>query len=563
MAGWNLADLLEAVAETDPGAVAQTFVSGTGESYEALHTSHGELHQRANGIAQALLERGVKRQDKVAQYMFNRPEYFESVLACYKASLVAINTNYRYVEGELLYLWDNADVVAVVFEGTFTERIEGIRDQLPKIHTWLFVDDGSRSCPDWAIPYEPAAQAGRAEIHFEPRWVRDGDDLWFLYTGGTTGMPKGVMWRQDDLWRLANQARENPYDLSLGLEGLKPQLLQETGMLRLTLLPACPLMHGTGFLTAQGALLNGGRVVSMARRKFDPARSLEVIAREGVHGVAIVGDAFARPLLRALDSARGRGEVFDISSLVAITSSGAMWSREVKEGLLRHNPKMILRDALGSSESIGMGKSESVGEDASETASFEAGEHTCVLTEDGRKVEPGTGERGRIAVGGPIPLGYYKDPGKTAATFKVVDGERYSLAGDWATVESDGRIRLLGRAGRCASTPVVKRSFPEEVEEVLKRHAAVRDAVCVGIPDERFGQAVTGVVELYEAKTGAGSATKTVESELIGFVRESLAAYKAPKRVLFRESVGRAANGKADYNGLREWAQQVVSEGEK
>ena len=533
--GWNFANIVERVARFGPEAPAQVFFRPSGDH---VRYSWGDFDRRSRGVAARLIEAGVSRQGKVAQYLHNRPEYMESVFAGFKAAMVPVNTNYRYAAGELVYLWENSDAEAVVFQGAFTETVTGLLDRLSGVKLWLWVDDGEGPCPDWAEPYEAAAESG-AELSLP--WPRRGDDLWLLYTGGTTGMPKGVMWQQDDLWQLLNEARLETYDLSGGLDGVEEQF--STHLLRPTQLPSCPLMHGTGFVTALGAILGGGTVVTLDAPKFEPHLVLRAIDEEKVSSVAIVGDAFAKPLLRELDAQPGR---YDINSLLAMVSSGVMWSHEVKQGLLRHHPGVLLSDGLGSSESIGMARSESTGDHAETTARFELGDHACVLDEEGRKVEPGSGVRGRIAVSGFIPVGYYKDEAKTAETFVTVDDVRYSVAGDWATVEKDGSIRLLGRGSMCINTGGEK-VFPEEVEEAIKTHRAVRDAVCVGVPDERFGQAITGVVELY----GDGGAN---EADLIATVKSQLAAFKAPKRVLFRDSLGRAANGKADYNGLREWA---------
>ncbi len=542
MSDWHHADILEAIAEHRPEAPAQAFVDPLGGG-PSRRISQADMHRRANGVAATLIRRGAKRQDKVAQYLYNVPEYLESVLACFKASLVPVNTNYRYVEGELLYLWDNADVVAVVFHGCFAARIAELRTKMPAVHTWLWVDDGSGPCPEWAVPYEQAAAAAPSDaLAFEAPWPRSGDDLWLLYTGGTTGMPKGVMWRLDDLWLLSNDSRLEPFDLSGGVEGLAPQF--DDLLMRRISLPACPLMHGTGFLTALGGMLNGGAVVTLANRRFDAVATLEAVTREKINGMAIVGDAFARPMVRALEAEPDR---FDLSSLEAVVSSGAMWSAEVKRAFLRFCPsETILTDSLGSSESIGMGRADAAAGEAGETASFVLGDSACVLDDDGRKVEPGSGVLGRIAVSGHLPLGYYKDAEKTAATFVEVDGVRYSMAGDYATIEADGSLRLHGRGSVCINSGGEK-IFPEEVEEVLKTHPSVRDAVCVGVPDERFGQAVTAVVELDDAEGFS-------EPAVIGWVKRELASYKAPRCILVRDTVGRAANGKADYNGLRDWA---------
>jgi len=306
-------------------------------------------------------------------------------------------------------------------------------------------------------------------------------------------------------------------------------------------LPACPLMHGTGALTSFGALDVGGSVVTLTSRSLDVAELLDTIEREAVSSLAIVGDAFAKPMLRALDQEPGR---WDISSLRVVGSSGVMWSAETKEGLLRHHPGMLLSDGFSSSEAIGMGASVSGGgQGVRQTAKFTLGPRARVVSEDGRFIEPGSGEAGLVAIKGPNPIGYYKDEAKTAATFRVIDGERYSIPGDWAVVEADGSLTLLGRGSVCINTGGEK-VFPEEVEEVIKQHPSVLDAVVVGVPDEKFGEAITAMVE---PRPGAA----LDEAELISHVRGRLAAYKAPKRVLEVDTIGRAPNGKVDYKRLR------------
>jgi fatty-acyl-CoA synthase len=299
-------------------------------------------------------------------------------------------------------------------------------------------------------------------------------------------------------------------------------------------------MHGTGNFPGLSTLAGGGSVVTLTNRHFDPVELLDTVQREAVNTLAIVGDAFAKPILRALDANEGR---WDLSSLVGIVSSGVMWSRETKEGLLRHHPAMLLLDAFSSSEALGMGSSTSGAGSTAETAKFELSPDAIVIDDGDRPLEPGSGEVGRLAVGGRQPLGYYKDQEKSARTFLVIDGKRYSCPGDFATIEADGRITLLGRGSVCINTGGEK-VFPEEVEEAMKTHPAVLDAVAVGLPDERFGEAVTGVVE---PRPGA-----TVdEADLIAHVKRSLAAYKAPKRLVVVDSIGRAPNGKVDYKRVR------------
>jgi fatty-acyl-CoA synthase len=527
MPGWNFADVWEIVAEQIPDAQAQ--VQGD------RRVSWSESDRRANGIAHTLLERGAAEQDKVAQYLYNGPEYIESMFGTFKAGLVPINTNYRYQDDELVYLWDNADCVAVVFHGVFTETIERIRDRVPKVATWLWVDDGHGDRPDWAIAYEESA-ASHPERVVAP-WGRDGDQLLMTYTGGTTGMPKGVMWRQDDLFRTLVSQMNPIYRDSEADAELVRQSVTQAGPIGL---PACPLMHGTGLYTQLIVLSLGGSTVTLVNRRFDVEEMFDTIESEKVNQIAIVGDAFGRPMLKALDENPGR---WDLSSLFLVASSGVMWSEQIKQGLLKHHPGMLLVDAFSSSEAVGMGQSVSSGASTSHTAKFTLGENTIVVTEDGRRVEPGSDEIGRVAVGGFQPVGYYKDPEKSAATFIEIDGKRYSCPGDYAKVEADGSLTLLGRGSVVINTGGEK-VFPEEVEEVLKTHASVRDAVAVGVPDERFGEVVAAVVE-------AADGADVDADDVIAHVRSKLAAYKAPKQVLVVSTIGRAPNGKVDYKRLK------------
>ena len=349
-------------------------------------------------------------------------------------------------------------------------------------------------------------------------------------------MPKGVMWRQDDLFGAldASNRRRMPPEQDLDALGGRVVAAGPRN------LPAAPLMHGTGFFNAVSNLMLGGSVTTMVGRRFDAVELLDTVERFSINSMAIVGDAFAKPILRALDADPGR---WDISSLRVIVSSGVIWSRETKDGLLRHNDRLIMVDSLGSSEAIGMATNTTRAGEGAGTARFSLGATTRVVTDDGRDVEPGSGERGRVALRGFTPVGYYKDPEKSAATFQVIDGVRYSIPGDWAEVEPDGTVRLLGRGSQCINTGGEK-VYPEEVEEALKLHPSVHDAAVVGVPDDRFGEAITALVEPNPGATAD-------EAELIAHVKEKLAAFKAPKRVLSVSTVARAANGKLDYRQLR------------
>jgi fatty-acyl-CoA synthase len=479
----------------------------------------------------------------VALYLYNCSEYLEATFAAFKVGLVPVNTNYRYAHDELAYLWNNADAVAVVFHGAFAERIDGLRGRVPGVTSWLWVDDGTGPCPSWATPYEDATAAGDGSRTAAP-WSRSGDDVNMLYTGGTTGMPKGVMWRQDDLFARLNGAGFRRYADADGLDGVRSDL--ETNGPGMTLLPACPLMHGTGGFTAMECLSEGGRVVTLTSHQFDPIDLLDTVEREKVNGLIIVGDAFAKPILRALDE---HPERWDLTSLVGIISSGVMWSEETKQGLLKHHSTMILVDAFSSSEALGMGSSVSSGSSAARTAQFTLGPEVKVLDPDGHEVKPGSGQVGVLAIGGRNPLGYYKDEAKSASTFRTYDGVRYSIPGDYAEVGEDGTIQLLGRGSVVINTGGEK-VYPEEVEEVVKTYPGVADAAVVGIPSDRFGEEVVAAVEL-KPEIDKGSVTA---EQIQTYVSERLAAFKAPRRVRFVDSMGRSPAGKMDYARHRDEA---------
>ncbi|HUR77317.1 MAG TPA: acyl-CoA synthetase [Acidimicrobiales bacterium] len=534
MPGWNFADVWELIAETFPDAPAQ--IQG-----DRTYTWQ-QFDSRADGVAHWLGGIGAQQQDKVAQYMYNCPEYLESMFGIFKAAAVPVNTNYRYGDEELLYLWDNADAVAVIFHGAFTDRIAALRASLPRIKGWLWVDDGSGDCPEWADPYDDVADLGKGR--YFPAWGRSPDDLYMLYTGGTTGMPKGVMWRQDDIFASLSCIGPTARYPELGtLDDVRNALTSPGGRV----IPAAPLMHGTGCFTSFTALNTAGCVVTLRNRTYSPEELLDTIQSEGVNIIAIVGDAFAKPMLRALEAEPDR---WNLTSLIAIVSSGVMWAEETKQGLLKHNPGMLCMDAFSSSEALGMGSSVSSAAGAAHTAKFTLGENAMVIKEDGTKVEPGSGEVGMVAVKGRTPVGYYKDPAKSDATFKVIDGARYSIPGDYASVAADGTLELLGRGSVCINTGGEK-VFPEEVEEALKTAPDVRDAVAVGVPDEKFGQAIVALVEL-------APGADLDEPAIITHVKAKLAHFKAPKRVLQVPSIGRAANGKVDYKRLTTEASERV-----
>jgi 3-oxocholest-4-en-26-oate---CoA ligase len=540
MTDWNFADAYEAIAARVPDRPCQV------QGDRVL--TWGQFDRRANALAADLLAAGLSHQSKVAAYLYNSPEYLEVYVAAFKAGLAPVNTNYRYGPEEIVYLFDNADAEAVVFHTTFAPLLEDVRERLPNVRRWYAVVDGHGEVPDWAVDYSAIVEPG-AERVVAP-WGRSGDDLLLLYTGGTTGMPKGVMWRQDDLFNVLGAGG----NVNLGIppattvDDLASRVSPDVA--GLVLLTACPLMHGTGQFSALIAMNLGGTVATLPSRHFDAAELWSEVERLRVNTIIIVGQAFAGPMLAHLDEHPGR---HDLSSVLLMTSSGVMWSQENKDGLLRHMPHATLFDSYGSSEAVGLGGSVSTKDGAAETARFQLGPNCGVFADDGRRVEPGTGEPGMVAVSGFIPVGYYKDDKKTAQTFRTFDGRRWSVPGDWAEVNADGTLRLLGRGSVCINTGGEK-VFPEEVEEALKTHPAVRDAVAVGVPDERFGETICAVVE-------AGDPAALEGVDLAAHVRQRLAAYKAPRHVVVVATIGRAPNGKVDYKRLKQMAVDRVAAG--
>ena len=530
MTGWNFADVYEAVAAAVPDRPCQVQGDRT--------ITWGQFDARADALAADMLAAGLTHQSKVAAYLFNCPEYLETYVAAFKGGFAPVNTNYRYGHDEIVYLFDNADAEAVVFHAAFIDLVETVRHELPRVRRWYCVADGSAPTPDWAVDYETAVSTVVDGPVTGP-WGRSGEDLLLLYTGGTTGMPKGVMWRQDDLFNVLGAGGN-------AVLGIGPITTMEEISTRLdpatpgfVLLSACPLMHGTGQFSSLIAMNLGGCVVSLPSRHFDVDELLAEVQRNRVNSVIIVGQAFAGPLLEHLDA---QPDSYDLSSVVMMSSSGVMWSQDNKEGLLRHLPQAALFDSFGSSEAVGMGASVSTAGGASQTARFQLGPNCVVFTEDGQRVQPGSGERGLVAVGGAIPLGYYKDEVKSAATFRIFEDRRWSVPGDWAEVAEDGSLILLGRGSVCINTGGEK-VFPEEVEEALKQHVSVRDAVAVGIPNTRFGETICAVVEAAPGQT-------PVLEELSEHVKSHLAHYKAPRHLVIVDSIGRAPNGKVDYRRL-------------
>lgn len=530
MTNWNLATIFAAVAARVPDRPCQ--IQG-----DRVFT-WAEFDRRSESVAADLLASGVSHQGKLAIYLYNCPEYLESMNAAFKSAIAPVNTNFRYGSDEIAYLFDNADAEAVVFHACFTPVIEPIRDRLTLVKRWYVVADESGAGPEWATDYESIATAG---VRIPPGRVDpSGDDLLLVYTGGTTGMPKGVMWRQDDLINALGAGGSAFLGLppASGVEELMSRIdpdLPRGSMVAVT----CPLMHATGQWSSIIAMLSGGCIVTLVNRKFDVVELLTTVERLAVNALVLVGQVFAGPIL---DELQANADRYDVSSIGMVTSSGVMWSQENKVGLLEFMPGAMLVDAFGSSEAVGLGTSVSTKEAPQQTAKFMVGPTCVVFNETGERVVPGSGETGVVAVGGYLPVGYYKDEPKSAQTFRVYEGQRWSVPGDFAEVNADGSLRLLGRGSVCINTGGEK-VFPEEVEEALKTHPTVIDAVCVGLPDPRFGQVICAVVE-----PAAGQVPELVE--LAAHVKSKLAAYKAPRSIVVVDSIMRAPNGKVDFKRL-------------
>ncbi len=498
-------------------------------------------------LATAMEAAGVGRGAQVSLYLHNSPEYLIAQHAAFKHGCGPVNVNYRYLDDELVYLVDNSDSEVLVFDASLGERVARVRDRLDRVRLFVVVDDdGTAARYDFAAGFH----ALLAEHEPQARWARSGQDLYMLYTGGTTGMPKGVMF-DNGTWTAGlylavatTLGIEPPRDL----DGIGRFVHDARALGPMVSVPCCPLMHGTGmWVGAMPALNTGGTVVLLEGRTFVADELLELVERERVTRLAIVGDAFARPILRAMEAAEEAGRLPDLSSLTGISSSGAMWSAEIKDGLTRYTGA-VLADGLGSTEGGGYGSVSTDRETAGTTARFTPSPDTLVLGPDDQPLAPGSDEPGLLATR-TAAKGYYKDPDKTARTFKQIDGAAYVITGDFATLHDDGTITLHGRGSNCINSGGEK-IFPEEVEEALKTHPAVDDCYVVGIPDERFGQRVVAV---------AGCSSSVTEDELRAHLRDALAGYKIPRQIVVVDHVQRAPNGKADYGWARDQVLAVTA----
>ena len=516
---FNLADLFEQAVDAWPDR--DYLVAG------AARRTYAEMEARANQLAHHLAAQGVGRGDHVGIYALNCVEWVETVWAVFKLRAVWVNINYRYVEDELAYIFDNADLVALVVAPEFAERAGGAREYSPLlIHVLVIGGD-----------YEAALAAQSPARDFAPR---SNDDIYILYTGGTTGMPKGVVWRHEDVL----MALGGGIDIRTGHVMRSPtEFIDKGNAFALTTMPTMPLMHGAAQWSVMGGSFTGNRIVLLD--KFDAAEVWRLIGTEKVNLLMITGDAMARPLM---DELVANPDGYDLTSMFAISSTAALFSQSLKDAFLDHFPNIVVTDSIGSSESGANGISiVSKGAPVQGGPTVSAIKDAVVLDDDLRPMVPGTGQIGRLARSGNLPSGYYKDPDKTAATFVIAaDGRRHVITGDFARLEANGSITMLGRGSVCINSGGEK-VFPEEVENALKSHPDVFDAVVVGVPDDRFGEIVAAVVQFR-----AGTAATLVA--LQDHCRRHIAGYKVPRRLTTVGAIVRSPAGKPDYRWAKDTA---------
>jgi acyl-CoA synthetase (AMP-forming)/AMP-acid ligase II len=526
----NIADLAEHAIDAVPDRVALIC------SDERL--TYGQLEEKANRLAHYLTEQGVRQNDKVGLYCRNRIEIVIAMLGIVKAGAILVNVNFRYVEGELRYLFDNSDMVALVHERQYADRVANVLPDTPNVKTVLVVNDGSAGSDEsfrryGGVDFYSALEKGSPERDFGER---SADAIYLLYTGGTTGFPKGVMWRHEDIYRVllggtdfaTGEPLKDEYDLS-------KQAAENPPMIRY---PIPPMIHGATQSATWMALFGGGTVVLAP--EFEAEEVWRTIHKHNVNLLFFTGDAMARPLLDALIKAPDKGEEYDLSSLYLLASTAALFSPSIKEKLLELLPNRVITDSIGSSET-GFGGTSLVAKGQAHTGGprVTIDKTTVVLDENGNEVQPGSGVVGFIAKRGHIPVGYYKDEEKTKATFKEFNGVRYAIPGDFARVEEDGTVTMLGRGSQSINSGGEK-VYPEEVEGALKGHPDVFDALVVGVPDDRYGQCVAAVVQ---PRRGARPSL----SDLNAFAREEIAGYKVPRRLWWVDEIQRTPAGKPDY----------------
>ncbi len=535
MSGFNLADLFEIVVDAAPNR--EVLVS------PPRRLTLAQLDERANRLADVLSGLGVGRGHHVGLQLVNGTEYVEGMLACFKLSAVPINLNYRYVEAELRYLYEDADLVIVIHHRQFSSRIALVARDTAKLEHLIVVGDSSDQLPPpGAIDYEKALAAADPARPHNPS--RNGDDWYIAYTGGTTGMPKGVVWRQEDIF-FAGMGGGDP--TASGDEVRAPQALAERlPEVGLTMLAAPPMMHVSSQWAVFLAIFTGGRIVFPPPGNLDPDAILRLMVAERVNLLVVVGDAMARPLAGALQRAQAAGTPYELSALLAIGSGGATLSATARRQLGRMLPNVMILDGLGSSETGILGTQPRDAADTSQQSRFTVNAQTCVLDEQNRPVRPGSGIVGRLARKGHVPLGYYKHEQDTSSAFLDVGGERWVLPGDHAMVDADGTVILLGRGSTCVNTGGEK-VYPEEVEVAILSAPEVADAVVVGVPDERWGEQVVAIIR------PAPGETLSLD-RLQDHLRQHLAGFKVPRSLVIVDAVERTPAGKPDYKWAREYA---------
>jgi acyl-CoA synthetase (AMP-forming)/AMP-acid ligase II len=529
----NIADLAEHAIDAVPDRVA--LICGGDQ------LTYAQLEEKANCLAHYLLDQGVQKDDKVGLYCRNRIEIVIAMLGIVKAGAILVNVNYRYVEGELRYLFENSDMVAVVHERQYSDRVANVLPDTPNVKTILVVEDGSGDADFQrygGVEFYSAIAQGSSERDFGDR---SADDIYLLYTGGTTGFPKGVMWRHEDIYRVlfggtdfaTGEFVKDEYDLAKAAA-------QNPPMIRY---PIPPMIHGATQSAMWMSIFSGQTTVLAP--EFNADEVWRTIHDHKVNLLFFTGDAMARPLLDALLAHQDEGNEYDLSSLFLLASTAALFSPSIKERLLELLPNRVITDSIGSSET-GFGGTSIVAKDAPHSGGprVTIDHRTVVLDEDGNEVKPGSGVRGLIAKKGNIPVGYYKDEKKTAETFQTINGVRYAIPGDYAQVEEDGSVTMLGR-GSVSINSGGEKIYPEEVEAALKGHPDVFDALVVGVPDARYGQHVAAVVQ---ARPGCRPSL----SDLDSFVRAEIAGYKVPRSLWLVDEVKRSPAGKPDYRWAKE-----------
>ena len=547
---FNIADLHDAVAAAvgDRECIV----------WRDRRLTYADIAERTNRLANHLIACGlgakVERselaghesgQDHLACYLHNGNEYIEAMLGAYKARVAPFNVNYRYVAEELRYLLNDANATAIVFHSAFADRLAEVLPDLPALTVLLQVDDGTGADllpgAQWYEDALAAASPARPDVERSP------DDLYILYTGGTTGMPKGVLWRQADIYVGALGGR------SLATGGEYESIEQVVDAARnggARLLPAPPFMHGAGHWLAFNTMNSGNTIcIQDDTVGLDPDDVWRTIEREKVNILLIVGDAFARPLVDQLEAQASTGKPYDLSSMLMVISGGAPLNSTLKDRFLAQLPSVMVMDAVGASETGSQMSHMSAAGQSASTGTFTPGPGAAIVSADlSTAMEAGHAEVGWLAQKGRVPLGYLGDADKTARTFPVIDGTRYSVPGDRARLTSEGVIELYGRDSVTINSGGEK-IFAEEVEQAIAHHPDVYDVVCAGRESERWGQEVIAIVQLREGAT-------TTEDELLAEAATHVARFKLPKSFRFREVIVRSPAGKADYRWAKEQAAQ-------